>query len=101
MMLLPDDVEVLTKMKAQARTAFGLVGQTVASWSLRLSQANLEGATRWALSARLTPLGRSSSDSDWNRLGQIVRILGAPEKPAIPIEQTDPNGWHEWRWVET
>jgi hypothetical protein len=49
------------------------------------------------MSASLYPRGRSSVEDDWEALGRIVRVLGAPDKPAhMP---SDPNAPVHYIWA--
>lgn len=61
----------------------------------------------YRLSAKLFPIGRSSTPSDWRNLAQIVRSIvlatGYPEdillpEPLLSIEHTHPNSTMMWMW---
>ena len=73
--------------------------RTVYGWRVLLSRYRLpDGHHSWHLSARLSPPGRSATEKDWQRLGQIARHLGAPHDPLhVP---DDPTNVHHWRWNE-
>ena len=52
------------------------------------------------LSASLYPPGRGSKDVDWEFLGQVVAVLGAPRDALVtPFETTPPNAVHHWTWT--
>jgi hypothetical protein len=73
--------------------------RTVYGWRVLLSRFRFpDGHCAWHLSARLHPPGRSATNKDWQRLGQIARHLGAPHDPLhVP---DDPTNVHHWRWDE-
>jgi hypothetical protein len=53
----------------------------------------------WMLSAKLFPIGRSSTVEDWRFLGSMVASLGAPANSATkPIDSVDPNTTLYWVW---
>lgn len=77
-------------------------------WSLVLSCETHGSVEHWHLSAKLHPLGRSSTTRDWQKLGELVSeviaVSGAPRPdvhnfaPVLPIEETHPNAAHHWCW---
>lgn len=50
------------------------------------------------MSASLYPRGRSSKEIDWDTLGQIAKVLGAPKDPIRWPD--DPNAPVHWIWKE-
>lgn len=70
----------------------------VMGWLVMLTCDKLDGNLHWHMSASLTPKGRSSTQHDWQKLGQISARLRAPRDPiAVP---NDPNAPLHWQWVE-
>lgn len=67
-------------------------------WQLVLS---IKGTT-WRAGLQIFPVGRSSVDADWEIMGILVALLGAPmEAPEKAIETCDPNEIHWFRWEDT
>lgn len=60
-----------------------------------------ETVRTWHLLAFLHPLGRGSTEKDWQFLGKAGRYLGIPlELGAEVIEKTHPNHTHRFSWTE-
>jgi len=67
-------------------------------WEARLSS---KGEGSWRLGLQLIPIGRSSTETDWEALGILTRSFGAPREGwETPIERTHPNDVHWIRWTE-
>ena len=60
--------------------------------------------THWHFSARLLPLGRSSTDEDWEVLGRASQAAGVPEKAmgraGESFEFVHPNAVQHVHWTE-
>jgi hypothetical protein len=54
----------------------------------------------WMFSAKLYPLGRSSTTADWEYLGKMVAALGAPAKVPDSVYNA-PNESHYWIWRDS
>ena len=58
----------------------------------------------YRLSAKLYPLGRGSTEKDWDVLGAVVgNIVMAtgnknPVEPLVPIDEVHPNASMHWMW---
>jgi len=54
----------------------------------------------WIFSACLHPRGRSSTQEDWDVLGRMLAVVGAPiDSLRTPFETTHPNDVHYWTWI--
>lgn len=83
------------------------VRKVVAGWSLVLSLHVHVGIECWHLSAKLDPLGRGSTETDWQVLGAIVAAItglsGHPRTSSMPeamppIDGPNPNRAFHWSW---
>jgi len=83
------------------------VTRIVAGWSLVLSLHVHGGVECWHLSTKLEPLGRGSTEHDWQVLGTIVATLtvlsgypreAAPPEAIPPVDGPHPNRAFHWSW---
>lgn len=66
-------------------------------WWLRFSKRG----DRAVLTATLWPAGRGSIVADWERLGNILAVMGVPPTAEFPPSVTEaPNVPHTWAWLE-
>jgi hypothetical protein len=69
------------------------------AWEFLLSYGG-EACPLWIFSAKLFPHGRSSTQSDWDRLGRWMAVVGVPrgEREMGKTIDTSPGGVHKWMW---
>ena len=88
------------------RTIGALTSDTIEGWSVKLSlMIQPDGKRLWNGSAKLHPPGRSSTDQDWIRLGEIVVLSGAPPSAHDLVKSqiskvVDASAAHHWYWTE-
>lgn len=102
--------ERLKDPKGMAKFASSLVDHQqkshIAGWQVILSLDIYACGTRvWHGSAMLWPQGRCSTHVDWQNLGIIVALSGAPsscssEQIRHQLETIHPNRPHHWWWHE-
>jgi hypothetical protein len=69
--------------------------------AMEVARASGVLADSWILSASLHPIGRSSTEEDWEYLGKMVAALRVPPGALrTSLETTDPNAVHYWTWSE-
>jgi hypothetical protein len=80
------------------RTRGGQCVETVRGWKFVMDREAM-GSIGTHLSASLYPMGRSSTEEDWQFLGGATAVLGAPEDALLtPMETTHPNAVYHWHW---
>ena len=75
--------------------------QIVYGWQVLMSRVRdpETGVYAWHLSAMLHPKNRPSLNTDWERLGRIIKYLGVPN-PDPTLMPANPNHAHHWHWTE-
>ena len=99
------EIEFATMLKAEAKKLNNYTEparKAFSSWSFALSfgtppaSMSLPPTDRWLLSATLK--ATVSNLEDWKQLADIVKLLGAPKEPIVPLEKLCPNDMIVWSW---
>lgn len=86
-------IEALRAGLVDVEPGFRLASGTCGPWSLALSYG--PRGVGWRFSAKL--MTRGSTEKDWELLGRLASLVGAPDKMPETI-RTDPNATHYWTW---
>lgn len=96
--MTPEAKLTLEAIAARAKRGPGQCADVVCGWKIILEQ-DMNGLPGFHLSASLAPAGRSSTEVDWQFLGEALAVLGAPTGSLLtPLETAPPNDVHHWHW---